>query len=499
MLDFTYHSISEADRDNFCELVNKWIDFTKFEVANVNHNEPHTRFTLSLAPGSELSSKMGPIRKLIFMKFYHFIDNDYHSNAVRYNTKQAMLILKTNDNKMITCGFDMQNLNPDIGLTKKEILAQTTSLMRKVGCHIDNLFKDIGNRFLADWETKFYKSLYLDRAKTFYLKLHPYIGNDIVEFMRCNELSSTSVTLLSFGSGDGEDLQTIKKCLANHQISVSKAIGFELNKNNFHNQSEISSDVVLKQGDVRCAEQLIQETNCDPNTFKVGLFIGILVSRCLKGTYEALNAIQQTRELDFIIVSGTTFVLLNKSMLKAAGFCVNETQLNHDLEMVGEGESSMSVVNGIRLGEVDVKKYFELFWMPDVERHSYLTKRGKSRSHAHQFDTLDLSFSANPLRDIKLFENNNTLEEIKQVDISWSYFRKPEIDQFIEALLKFKADKLIILLSKNQIFYNELVEAFSKHPKFICYKRSDANNRDEVPSIKPREGVEWGGLPKVTC
>ena len=493
-----YHSIPDENKDKFCELLYQWINLTTLDVVNVNYHAPHTRFTLSFAPKRELQFKTSLIRKIILIEFHQL--KFIRPGSTALNVTNMLLILKDNEGNTNIYGFNMMaDSGTDHNFKLKcGVFESMISLMRRFGCEINNLFTEIENRTVLVWEYFHYKNAYMDKGNIFYSKLHPYVASRTADFLMRLSIRPKKVTLFSFGAGDGQDLRTIKQGLTEKGIKISKTIGFELNKNNFQIGKRRAFDEVLIEGNVLNAEELIREVKMDydQESFKIAFFIGILVSRCLRGTYEALKVIQQVRTMDFIVVSGTTSVLLNKSILKAAGFRVIETQLNQKLEEVGKDESALEEINGAKVDESHVKKYFELTWMNNEERLLYLIKRSRKRSNRYLFNSLDLSFSANPLRDIKLFENN-TLEEVKKIDISWSYFKENEIDEFVEALLKLKSEKLTILLSNSQPFYHQLVEAFSKHSKFIIHERLDSKNEFEVPTVKPREGLEWGAYEKL--
>lgn len=190
-------------------------------------------------------------------------------------------------------------------------------------------------------------------------------------------------------------------------------------------------------------------------------------------------------------------MLLNCSILKAVGFWVDETQMNENAEIISEIDTPKINAPGAQLNETRVQKYYELSWMNDVQRHAYLIKRSKNRSRKHQLDCLDLSYSADPLRDIKLFSDNTTLETVRQVDISGSLLKLDEVMAFATVLLKYKPAKMILLLSKSQPDYEKLISLFSQYPEISCCKRLDARNEHETPTLKPQEGRDWGFYPTL--
>jgi hypothetical protein len=188
----------------------------------------------------------------------------------------------------------------------------------------------------------------------------------------------------------------------------------------------------------------------------------------MEGTYNALRILQRARMMDRIYVSSFTSALVDKRVLKNCGFVVEEAQTEYK--------------NG-------VARHFILTWMPDHERRRFLIKRGKARSRNFQFDCLDLSFSANPLRDINLF---SAAPGFKQIDLSWSYVKENEVDELMQAIYALNQSASILIISTHQLNFEIIRKCTAKYPNITLCERLDAAGPNEIPIYLPQEAKNWG-------
>lgn len=440
------------------------------------------RTKLEFPAGEEMVYKEKLITKIIW------VENPTINTSQVLPNGNSILILKFRDgtSDVIYTTIPLSEMDGDFLSTSKKALLhlkrlkEYTDLLHiftEAGALFD--FNHIENkRVILDWK-KGFSYYYKPQSAAFYKTTHKVIAQDIVSSVK-QALPTQGITLFSFGCGNGDECITINSALNAAGFSETHVIGYDIHEPNLPSSSSgaassssSSPAISFKRGDVNDLEQLVSASNYNPETFIIATFIGILSNCSMKGTYNALRILQQARMMDRIYVSSFTSALIDKRVLKNCGFLVEEAQSEFE--------------NG-------VARHFILTWMPDPERRRFLIKRGKSRSRNFQFDCLDLSFSANPLRDINLF---SMVPDFKQIDLSWSYVKENEVDELMQAIYTLNQSALILIVSSHQLNFEGIRNCAAKFPNITLCERLDASGPNEIPIYLPQEAKQWGIYDKL--
>ena len=453
-------------------LFSQWYSLPKTKLAPANLNV--TKLSLSM-PSNEppLVVEQGFVKKIDLLEFGK---TDMILGMRRFEYTTTILDLTLLD------GSHLVHAVAQDSSQKRILTGKLKLILIKKGAHQDASQEQRQDRELFSWEQTLCTNYYKSTAIKFYQNLRQLLPNLI---LKQKAHMDNGVEIFSFGCGNGEELETLHDHLSN-KIRIVSMYGFDINAANF---PDSMPGVTFKQGNVHQLDNLMQDIPVQHNTFKIGLFIGLLVSTCMKGTYQALSILQQARMMDQIIISGATDVLLNKVYIKATGFNVQESDFTIDLQRFKKPIEELDTLDWTS------KKVFELTPMSKEDRKHYLVKRAKERSSNHAFDCLDLSMSANPLGDLTLF-SMHTLMSIKQVDISWSYLKPQEIKPFFERLAAL-GKPLHILLSTSQIHAATIVEIGNQYPSFTLVERLDEPLKDEVPFCTPPQAKRIGLYEKL--
>ncbi len=397
------------------------------------------------------------------------------------------MLLSFKDKTKIGCSlpFSANELN---NRYYDQIIHQTYTTMTALGASIDRSHAQRDNRITLNWAQQRHRGFYQDIDMRYHEKAHLAIADLLANAFGEKE---QPLEIFSFGCGDGSELVTIKKSFADAK-SPPRLTGFDINPANFPARRDPA--ITLLAGDATGLDALMEKASYQEEAYKVGLFIGLLVDGCMQGTYPALKTIQQARMMNRIIIgNGKTNGLLSKTTLKAAGFSVNLSQKNLDHEDYNQrGQVRVSDIPG---EDISVQTWFDLTPMPTKERKDYLINRGEKRSSAHVFDCLDLSMSADPLKDFQRFSPEE-FTIIKQVDISWSYLKLEEIAPLMNAIQTLQRP-IHLLFSPHQVHAQNIISLASSYSTINLVERLDENSPFECPRLAPQEikGILYDKLP----
>ncbi|MGD9590943.1 MAG: hypothetical protein AB7V32_00310, partial [Candidatus Berkiella sp.] len=403
--------------------------------------------------------------KLLQSRIMLGVKNSAHRLILKFKDKSIQIYdISDRDDQ----DFSSKQQNVDFALKMLRLLTD-------MGGIIESHMIEVARRIVHPWETITFKTVLqaVPKVADYYVETHQQVAKRVCELVQSQDPIPKEVTVFSFGCGDGAELVLVNDKLRLSGISV-KGFGFDINPENFKVTAALNKTLTFSKGDIHTLEDSIKAQTFDPNSLKIGLFIGVLTDTILNGTNEALKIIAQTRELDHLYVCGWQNVLLNKNVLRAAGFNVPDV---HERRETNEQSYHLN--------------FFELSWMPQDERRDYLQRKSTKRSRENRFDLLDISFSANPLRDLKLF-SIEALKNIRMIDMSWSYLKANEIKQFFDYLQQINTQKLIVLVSRAQNAYEDILKAAWRIPHVYVHERNDAANMNEIPVFTPAQARRWG-------
>lgn len=481
----TYLELPSTEKQKFKKILGQWLAYSAPSQLELPKNIGLRKTTLSLPPGQEIALESRLITKIAFLEFTQLKSN-FFLNSHQLDIKSVLLELTFRNGKQLE--YYMSNDLNAVPRYNKELAVATFNYLLAQGGLLDTMHAEREGSLKEDWRLMTHNLFYLQPVTNFYNKLHEFIAQRLVE---TSANIKSPIEIFSFGCGSGNELRVIKNQFVTKKIPFAGLYGFDINPNNFK-LAKPDADIRLSEGDVTELAKLLNNMSLQENSHKIGLFLGVLVDGCLAGSYPALTAVQQARILDRIFISGITSLKLNKAMLKAAGFLVKTTLTNKYFEL---NWTSKKIISSTDPENQPGKIVFDLTPMSTQERKYYLTKRGQARSAKQIFDCLDLSLSANPLRDLQLF-SVPALEKIKQVDVSWGYFQGSEVFSFLEKLSTLERP-LHLLFSKHQVLANKIIEASRSYKNIMLVERLDEKLPQQCPMFSPADAKRYGIYEKL--
>ncbi len=309
-------------------------------------------------------------------------------------------------------------------------------------------------------------------VRTYYENHHNFLPAKIFDLINGQESllrkgKQYGLSVYSFGCGNANDLIGVESLMSSHGIKCNHAIGIDVNPDNF--PKAIKKGITLLHGNMQNLESTILPY-IQKNDLKIGLFIGSLANQCLpNGMQEAVGILQQAKSMDMIFLSGVTKPLLLKWIAKGMGWHFNGSTSDIDMD-----ESHAKTSNG----KMNFNMYV-LRAMNNEDRKKYLIKRGTKRTKANAFHCLDLSMSADPVRDINLFSDDE-LKAIKQIDLSWSAMNNDELKAISTRICGLNNKELIIIISKTEPWLGKIKDL----KQFTFFIRED-HDKDKVPTLQP--------------
>ncbi len=324
------------------------------------------------------------------------------------------------------------------------------------------------------WEKQTTKAVYNSSplVAKYYRNHHSYLPTKIMNLITAQEdllgkVKQHGLSLFSFGCGNAQDLMGVRRLFKEHDFKCNNAIGIDVNPDNF--PKETKKDITLIQGNMQNLRSIISPYN-QKNDLKIGLFIGSLANQCLpNGMVEAIDILQQAKSMDMIFISGVTKPLVVKWIAKGMGWHFSGYTTDMDMD-----ESPAKTTND----KITFNMY-TLRAMNDVDRKKYLIKRGTKRTKANVFHCLDLSMSADPVRDVNLFSDDE-LKGIKQIDLSWSAMNDSEFEAISKRICGLNNNELLITISKTETWFKKI-----KALKQFTFIIREDHAPDKVPTLAP--------------
>lgn len=287
------------------------------------------------------------------------------------------------------------------------------------------------------WKGILTKNLYQKTPgnEKFYNNLNEYIPSQVFKALLKNPIftqqaTQHGVSIFSFGCGEGKELFSTQNFLKTQHIVCNATVGIDINPANF--KPFINKGVIFKEGDITKLDQKIITQYSSKTGVNIGLFMGSLVPQCITGLREALYVLHQVKDLDIILLSGFQTPLILKWAAKGMGWNFS----GHPVDI-----NMKETISNL---EADIYQVYTLSKMSNTQRKDYLIQRGTRRTRANQFHCLDLSMSADPLKDMRLFTLEE-LKDIKQIDLSWTSMSKQMLTEVHTILCKLPHCKTIII------------------------------------------------------
>ncbi len=317
--------------------------------------------------------------------------------------ESAVVLVKFVDGA--TCAYEYQQIPIIQELFKYIVIANG---------YVERAHLNQQSRERLDWMTDTTRDVYKRDAtcRQFYDNAGTYVAERVYTSIR--SLTHKNVQLFSFGCGRGKELIVSEKLLSEKGYSC-KGVGFDLNTANF---PKYEGNIQFCKGDMHRPYDLIKDY-LEPESSKVGLFVGSLVNQCLRGTEEAVCILQQLAMLDVIILTGFTPVLVNKGMAKAMGWHVSVENITSTMDGISRHRIVASPEGDRNIQ--DIREVYTLTKMSPEKRKEFLIKRSSTKPRASNLVMmLDLSMSSNPYRDVLLFSPEE-LQCVKILDLRWTH------------------------------------------------------------------------------
>lgn len=283
--------------------------------------------------------------------------------------------------------------------------------------------------------------------------------------------TAKKVLIISAACGDGQEFEVLKGFNKDKEICLA---GFDINQENIAIASKKHPEGNFFVGDIRNINAHIAriqksfEDICSNEMTTVIIFSGILQRSIFSGTYEAVRYLQVAcRTANLVLVASFHTTLLNSQIAKKIGFDIQQQNIDFEL-------SKQPYKNVL----------YELVRPNDQQRLSYLLKQSDKYSLVKDQTSIDLSLSANVLKDLALIPIDRLLKT-KQLDLSWSYLEPSEVTALIDFINTKMPNLRVIMTSTEEPWYNEFLSLIASNLKSNCIicKRKDNSRLGEVPHL----------------
>ena len=295
--------------------------------------------------------------------------------------------------------------------------------------------------------------------------------------------------LFCLGCGSGNDLESATSTLQTNGIDV-QSIGIEIRPELVEKGLKQFPNYKFIQGNaLNSAELILKEKSSRDIGSEIPTLImaeGLLTRQVLRGPYESLQVLQELVQegvADIVVIGGLASLLVNGEIATAAGWKSTTIMLYPDVILQNKSRKHDILI-------VLEKKMLE-------QQMEDIYSRSQRRSRSRAFTTLDLSMFGLPLSAIQHFLQKQEIQTIKQIDLSWSYLKKSEINQMLTLLSAFPT-LTHITTSGFEPWYELFSEKAKALNQFILLKRTDNKYKHELPSFDPHTARLFGqydGLP----
>lgn len=374
------------------------------------------------------------------------------------------------------------DFSPQMGLP---IRMQFQMLLMNLGASIEVAFYNQSKRLddMIDWtkattdkisaaieDKRDYVSIFYNRSRSHVAEVFAQALDENGSLFE--KAQASGVQVFSFGCGDGQDIIHIHEKLAAMNFDL-KCFGMDINQGNFAKIGQ-QCPVEFDEHDVNDLQSWLPQ-RAEKDSAKLALFSGILTQGVSKSTYDVLKCVHQVRDFDYVYITGYTPVYLSQRIAKAAGWLVSLKQTNSHLEDAPEKRVIKDTQRKVLVP--DCRSHYMLTPMNPEQRKQYLEKRGTKRSSSNEFNCLDISYSSKPLTDLQLV--TDSLENFKQIDISWSHFSEQEFATFMARLDEARQESVFLIASGDEPWFNHF-EAM-ENDKFKLRQRLDHKTNELAP------------------
>ncbi len=297
--------------------------------------------------------------------------------------------------------------------------------MRSEGIFENKSYKD--PKKLLDWKNISYETINMGKGKETYSKYFQTIANELKEIL----IQLKEVCIISPGVGCADDLYYLLQQLPE---KIKYLAGFDINVENLKQAlSKIPSGYFENISFEELERFILTVKAMNPvNTPLIVLFSGVLARTVVENKKNALRYLQYAvREADFIIIASFSDTFIDSNTAKATG--LDKIKIIPVKVPFEEGFASKGV---------------QLYKKPTPgERVAFLCNRAIKRKKPTSVKyTIDLSYSANPVKDLKLLLEHakELLDNSNQLDLSWCYIKENEISELAELIKKLPFERVLI-------------------------------------------------------
>ncbi len=317
-----------------------------------------------------------------------------------------------------------------------------------------------------------YKTLhYSSEERQFYDEAHKAIAKALVKKIKENphyleQAKKHGIYLLSLGCGDGKDIDVC--CAELHAAGFKySAVGLDSSLELIEANKERGTPHRFIWTDIGEMSDLLNALNTGKK-FVAVVASGSLSRKVLDGTrpvQEILQQLSATRKGHILIAGSVTHSLITRQGALSSGW--NLKSFNY--RMTGE-------------------QLFICDRQSEAEEFETTLSRSRARlKDPTTFSTLDLSMTANPLQQCRSFLEREVklVDEVTQIDLSWSHLSTNNISSLLELFSKFK--KIThVTISRYEPWAEDFIQALQKilsSVSFTLLKRNDSHDSAELPTL----------------
>ena len=304
------------------------------------------------------------------------------------------------------------------------------------------------------------------------------------------------INLYCLGCGGGEDVRVFHRSIQDQGYDVH-VTGIEqsglLCRNGASECYSIRETTRFLNADAHDAARVIRESRQKTEGITIVVAEDFLVQQVLPGPYSGLKILHQLIQpgvADMVVIGGVHHPLVNERIASAAGWSVQEVPIYHSYSItlylvrpeLNKG-TSVSTPAFVLTRPSQDSEWNRLIHRC-LHRSTKISTDGRYFQSNQFIRTLDLSMSGLPNKGLKLFLDKKKVQDITQVDLSYTYLDENQLDETINLLPGFP-NLVHVMVSGFEPWYEAFLKAVKMTGRFKLVLRKDNQYRHELPAVDP--------------
>ncbi|MTI13748.1 hypothetical protein [Sansalvadorimonas verongulae] len=326
------------------------------------------------------------------------------------------------------------------------------------------------------------EEFYGKKASSFYAWHRPVLVNILrdslcYESSLCEDAKRYGAHLFALGCGSGTELDLASRELEHNGIRTI-GHGLEINSSLVENAREKYAYLNFTQADASYpASKIIESKKSKPLSSESPTLVlaeGFLTRSVLSGTEAGLIVLQELLQdgvADFVVIGGLASPLVNEHIAKAAGWIATPLMIFYPENIIATDIYLPTLV----LRRPAQEEYINTFF----ERHRSNTGGGEG--------VVDMSMSAMPWLLIRRIHEELDIDNVKKVDLSFSYFPKDDYSTLLDDIILILASLpslTHVVLSGRESWLEEFVSKSKDLGKYVVVLRDDIGYKYELPVLE---------------